>query len=904
MKISKETLNLLLDCHAHVNLTLQIPELKYTRDNPENYQTLAPLARGGFGDVFIVQNKVTKQIYALKRLSKDKIKKSPHTALFQSERNCMIDNRSSKWLIFIHSAFQTPHYIFFLMDFYPGGDLLALLAKYDVLSEESIKFYAGELILALKELHGLGYIHRDIKPDNILVTTTGHIKLGDFGSCIKTIDGKVRSDVSVGTPDYISPEVLSSLTTMAEYSYEVDIWAFGVVVYEMLNGGTPFLSNSLSHTYKKISAYEYQNENGSKEIRDIIESTVCRKENRKNLDELMNMDFFKNMDWDDLKVPFLPDKDWNINFGEFGFKDDEMLEGKGTFEGFIGFTYDNSVRLVDDEPLENINKKNKNKDVLNKKNVDEEKITNRNDKIDDSDYNSEDVSNIEPLKEKAKKYNEIHNNSTRSISNIIKSLEEIAIIEPHNKNVTDENNNMENIGKEKSEQDKILKENSIQLNLFKKQKLNIDKNKIKIKESLYKIQMYTDNVKSQQEVVSYYIDHLVMQNNYLKKEIRKKESKIDYENAKFMDDLKKELRQKRMEIRELEHKIEDEILIRQKMTDEIKYLKSQLSEKKKSLAIQKEFLCKRIFVLNENNNINELIKDENLNKENGRKKSIIKFETHENKKELSRERGRKKSLVTYKECKIKINNEDFFIDEMKENISNVFIEELKENEIYFIGEKKRYLVIKVVFMLDKEVTISSLTRNVDELIAELKKEENILKGIELIIKRVNGKVLEDAKKQREGSYKRIEQLNKEIDRQSCSRTNSNINLNNDCNDCNNNLYCMSHTCINNNMAGDLVNNAINKAFVPSSYKEFNNHRFVNKTFKEQVLCYHCNQILYGTVEQGYECIDCKMITHKSCYVLVNESCELHKAVINGRVFYLMMKNVEEKEKFLKILKMA
>lgn len=96
------------------------------------------------------------------------------------------------------------------MDYYCGGDLLTLLSKFeDRLPEDMARFYIAEMVLAVSSIHELRYVHRDIKPDNVLLDANGHIRLADFGSCLKlSDDGTVQSQVAVGTPDYISPEIL------------------------------------------------------------------------------------------------------------------------------------------------------------------------------------------------------------------------------------------------------------------------------------------------------------------------------------------------------------------------------------------------------------------------------------------------------------------------------------------------------------------------------------------------------------------------------------------------------------------------------------------------------------------------------------------------------------------------
>ena len=106
---------------------------------------------------------------------------------------------------------------YLVMDYYCGGDLLTLLSKFeDKLPEDMAKFYIIEMVLAIDSVHKLRYVHRDIKPDNVLLDANGHIRLADFGSCLRlSSDGTVQSNVAVGTPDYISPEILRVSTDLS-----------------------------------------------------------------------------------------------------------------------------------------------------------------------------------------------------------------------------------------------------------------------------------------------------------------------------------------------------------------------------------------------------------------------------------------------------------------------------------------------------------------------------------------------------------------------------------------------------------------------------------------------------------------------------------------------------------------
>jgi serine/threonine protein kinase len=120
------------------------------------------------------------EVVAIKRMAKSKLAGKKQVASVFLERECLSRNKS-RWLVELKSAFQDRNYLYIAMEWVPGGDLLRLLIDRDTFTENETRFYIGELIVAIEEMHRMHYIHRDIKPDNILISSEGHLKLTDFG---------------------------------------------------------------------------------------------------------------------------------------------------------------------------------------------------------------------------------------------------------------------------------------------------------------------------------------------------------------------------------------------------------------------------------------------------------------------------------------------------------------------------------------------------------------------------------------------------------------------------------------------------------------------------------------------------------------------------------------------------
>ncbi|KAJ3399310.1 Serine/threonine-protein kinase MRCK beta, partial [Chytriomyces hyalinus] len=282
--------------------------LQSLRINTQDFEVIKTLATGAVGRVCLVAGKSDQKVYAMKILKKLDLLTRREAAFFMEERNALVFAKNSRWITTLYAAFQDDENLYLVMEYVSGGSLRTLLNNRDnPMTESEARFYVAEMIIALEEVHKLNYIHRDIKPENVLIDSTGHLKLGDFGSCQR-----------IGESDKVSSQDTRSFAHKKEMFAMENKWSLGVIMYELLYDEVPFYSESLVETYGKIMDHENtlkfpDDITVSKDGLDLIRRLICNPDERigKNgMGNLKSHPWFNNFDWDGIlnySPPFIPE---------------------------------------------------------------------------------------------------------------------------------------------------------------------------------------------------------------------------------------------------------------------------------------------------------------------------------------------------------------------------------------------------------------------------------------------------------------------------------------------------------------------------------------------------------------------------------------------------------------------
>ena len=205
------------------------------------------LGTGTFGRVRLVTYSHQKTLYfALKMMKKSEIIRLKQVEHIKTEKNILMSIHHP-FIVNLYAHFKDEKTLYMLMEFVIGGELFSQLRKVGRFSNDTARFYAAEIVLALEYLHNQDIVYRDLKPENLLIDRDGHIKITDFGFA-KIV--KDRTWTLCGTPEYLAPEIIQS----RGHGKAVDWWALGILIYEMLAGYPPFYDENPFGIYQKILA--------------------------------------------------------------------------------------------------------------------------------------------------------------------------------------------------------------------------------------------------------------------------------------------------------------------------------------------------------------------------------------------------------------------------------------------------------------------------------------------------------------------------------------------------------------------------------------------------------------------------------------------------------------------------
>ena len=282
----------------------ELDQIELTNPNRvthKDFTLIDVIGSGSFGEVYLVSRKKDNLYFAMKVYSKHKIIRNGLLKFLFLEKRILI-NFDHPFIVKVHATFQTPRKLYLIMDYCKYKDLGQYLTKNDKIPEHQTRLLMAEIVLAVEELHRRNIVHRDIKPDNILIEKDGHIKITDFGLSKDNLPKGKLTNTFCGSIAYLPPEIINR----SGHGQVVDWYLIGELLYECLFGVPPFFNTS-----KKVLMASILNDEVkfphyiNRCTKDLIlrlmhKDSSMRLGAREGATEVKRHNFFTGIDWDDV----------------------------------------------------------------------------------------------------------------------------------------------------------------------------------------------------------------------------------------------------------------------------------------------------------------------------------------------------------------------------------------------------------------------------------------------------------------------------------------------------------------------------------------------------------------------------------------------------------------------------
>lgn len=336
------------------------PGTRKRRYDISDFKFLKVLGKGTFGKVVLAEvPSENNAVYAIKALKKDVVLEDDDVECTLVERRVLALSTRHPYLTHLMATFQNESHLFFVMEYLNGGDLMFHIQKEGRFNENRARFYGAEIICGLQFLHQYNIVYRDLKLDNVLLDRQGHIKIADFGMCKEDMTEGVKTSTFCGTPDYIAPEILKG----HRYDASADWWSYGVLLYEMLIGQSPFAGEDedglfASICQDKVFFPKWISEHSISVLNGLLERNISLRLGYAwgTRPHIRKHPFFSPIDWNklekrEIKPPFKPevkasnavnnfDPDFTMEEPKLTPTDESLLKSMDQMQ-FKGFSFIN-----------------------------------------------------------------------------------------------------------------------------------------------------------------------------------------------------------------------------------------------------------------------------------------------------------------------------------------------------------------------------------------------------------------------------------------------------------------------------------------------------------------------------------------------------------------------------------